>query len=126
MARINLPPGCQGFADGDSKWMASKGPGGNFVNLDETDPRDRRALQKLKNQDYASAGLVDAGPEKAFIRGRRANGRWCRDCNFLGHSWMQACSRCGGKTEPEAEMDRDYSLADKWPEFRPLMQDQRD
>ncbi len=108
MPRINLPPGCAGFADGDRKYYADK-PGG-FVNLDSD--RDANALRKLRNQDYASAGLVDAGPEKQFIRDKRKNGRWCPECHFLGHSWMETCSRCirAGReveTVPESEMPMD-------------------
>jgi hypothetical protein len=108
VSRINLPPGCAGFADGDKKYYADK-PGGH-VELD--DVKDANALRKLKNQDYASAGLVDAGPEKQFIRDPRKNGRWCPDCHFLGHSWMKTCSRCvrNGRevaTVPESEMPMD-------------------
>lgn len=103
MAKVNLPPGCAGFADGNDKYLAVKGPG-SYVNLDPTDPKDARALKKLKNQDYAVAGLVDAGPEKQFIRDNRKQGRWCRNCNFLGHSWMKECSKCHGPTVAEADM----------------------
>ena len=66
MVRVNVPPGCAGIADGDWRRMADK-PGG-FITLDDTDPFEKRQLQKLKNQDYASAGLVDAGPEKFVVR----------------------------------------------------------
>lgn len=100
MPKINLPPGCYGFADGDRKYLAEKGAG-SYVHVD-----DERALRKLAGQDYASAGLVDAGPEKQFIRDSRRQGMWCRACSFLGHSWMKACSKCGGLTVPESEMDR--------------------
>ena len=102
MPRINLPAGCAGFADGDRKYLAEKGAG-SFVNLDSD--RDANALRKLKNQDYASAGLIDAGPQKEFIRDPRQQGRWCRACNFLGHAWMRVCSKCGGETIPEKEME---------------------
>lgn len=85
------------------------GPG-SYVNLDSD--RDAGALRKLQNQDYASAGLVDAGPEKQFIRDMRKQGRWCRDCNFLGHAWMATCSKCGAETIPEAEME--VIRMDKW------------
>jgi hypothetical protein len=98
--RINLPPGCAGFSDGDRKYLAQNGPG-SFVNLDAD--RDANALRKLKNQDYASAGLVDAGPQKEFIRDERKQGRWCRNCNRLWHSWTKTC-RCGTDTIPEGEM----------------------
>jgi hypothetical protein len=109
--RINLPAGCAGFADGDSKWMANK-PGG-FVNLDETDPRDAKALQKLKNQDYASAGLVDAGPEKAFIMDKRKNGRWCPDCLRMWQGWTRECKKCGNPTVPESEVEWPKPPVDK-------------
>jgi hypothetical protein len=102
MPRINLPDGCAGFADGDKKYLANK-PGGH-VDLDEI--KDAGALRKLKNQDYASAGLVDAGPEKQFIRKARKPGMWCRNCNFLGHAWMSKCNKCGRDTISETDMDR--------------------
>lgn len=103
MTRINLPPGCAGFADGDAKWMAERGAG-SYVNLDPTDPADAMALRKLKNQDYASAGLVDAGPQKEFIRDKRKAGRWCAACMRLWHSWVQVCNKCGQVTVAESEM----------------------
>ena len=107
MPRVNLPPSCAGFADGDRKYMAVNGPG-SFVNLDDTDPVDRRALQKLASQDYASAGLVDAGPEKFFVK-RGPEGRWCPHCpcNTIHHSWTKTCPACGGETVPESEMARE-------------------
>ena len=107
MPRVHLPPSCAGFADGDKKYMAVNGPG-SFVNLDDTDPVDRRALQKLARQDYASAGLVDAGPEKHYIR-RGPEGRWCPHCsnNTIYHSWTKTCPSCGGETVPESEMARE-------------------
>ena len=106
MPRVQLPPGCAGFADGDTKFMAERGAG-SFVNIDDTDPVGARALQKLKGQDYASAGLVDAGPEKFFVR-RGPEGRWCPHCpsNTIHHSWTKACPSCGGETVPESEMTR--------------------
>lgn len=64
MVKVNLPPGCAGIADGDWKRMANR-PGGH-IELDDTDPLERHQLAKLRNQDYASAGLVDAGPGEAF------------------------------------------------------------
>jgi hypothetical protein len=122
MARINLPPGCMGVADGDNKRFAERGNGGTHLNLDETDPRDQVILQKMKNQDYASAGLVDVGPEKQFIARRsRSRGRWCKACNFLGHSWMQRCSKCGGETIPEGDMDLSHTFEDAFPELRPMI-----
>lgn len=121
MVRINLPPGCAGFADGDKKYPAVKGPG-SYVNLDSD--RDANALAKLRNQDYASAGLVDAGPERAFIRDPRRAGRWCEDCNFLAHAWAKECPRCGRETVPESVMDRSFTFADQFPEFRPILGEQ--
>jgi hypothetical protein len=99
--KINLPPGCNGFADGDKKYLSAK-PGGH-VNLDPD--KDANAIRKLKNQDYASAGLVDAGPEKQFIAKGKTPGMWCHQCNFLGHAWMKVCNKCGGPTVVESEMD---------------------
>jgi len=105
MPRVQLPPGCAGFADGNQKFMAERGAG-SFVNLDDSDPRGQRALQKLASQDYASAGLVDAGPEKFFVRSG-PEGRWCRGCGTLWHSWTKVCGRCDLETIPESEMSRD-------------------
>jgi hypothetical protein len=106
MPRIQLPPSCAGFADGNQKYMAERGPG-SFVNIDDTDPRGQRALKKLAGQDYASAGLVDAGPEKHFVKGG-PEGRWCPHCpcNTIYHSWTRTCPSCGGETIPESEMVR--------------------
>ena len=103
MPRVNLPPGCAGFADGNWRKMADK-PGG-FVNLDDTDPVERRQLQKLQNQDYASAGLVDAGPEKFFVQ-KGPEGKWCPACtnNTIFHSWTKVCPSCGADTVSESEM----------------------
>ena len=107
MPRILLPNGCAGFADGNQKFMAERGAG-SFVNLDDTDPAGQMALAKLKRQDYASAGLVDAGPEKFFVR-RGPEGRWCPscDCNTIWHSWTRSCPDCGGETIPESGMSRE-------------------
>ena len=107
MPRVQLPPGCAGFADGKKKYMAENGPG-TFVNIDDTDPAGARALKKLQAQDYASAGLVDAGPEKFFTRSG-PEGRWCPSCpnNTIFHSWTRTCPSCGGETIPESEMARD-------------------
>jgi hypothetical protein len=104
MPRILLPPGCAGFADGNQKYMAERGPG-SFVNIDDTDPVGKRALQKLQGQDYAQAGLV-TGEEKFFVR-KGPEGRWCCGCNSLWHSWTKVCSRCDLETIPEGEMSRD-------------------
>jgi predicted RNA-binding Zn-ribbon protein involved in translation (DUF1610 family) len=82
--------------------MAERGPG-SFVHIE-----DERQLKKLRSQDYASAGLVDAGPEKFFtVRGPA--GRWCPDCpdNTIWHGWTRTCPSCGGQTVPESQMSRD-------------------
>lgn len=107
MPRVQLPPSCAGFADGSQKFLAERGPG-SFVNIDDTDPVGRRALAKLRAQDYASAGLVDAGPEKFFVR-RGPEGRWCPACpsNTIHHSWTRSCPKCGAETIPESEMTRE-------------------
>jgi hypothetical protein len=105
MPRIQLPPGCAGFADGDVKYMAERGPG-SFVHIE-----DERQLKKLANQDYASAGLVDAGPEKFFVK-KSPPGMWCRECNTLWHSWTRECGRCHVRTTSELEMD--HSLPEKY------------
>lgn len=102
MPRVNLPPGCAGIADGNWKRFADK-PGGH-ITLDETDPVERRQLAKLRNQDYASAGLVDAGPEKFFAT-TGPEGRWCPECSCdtIWHSWTSVCPKCGAPTVPESE-----------------------
>jgi hypothetical protein len=101
LPRVNLPPGCAGIADGNWRRWADK-PGGH-INLDDTDPVERQQLAKLRNQDYASAGLVDAGPEK-FFTVRKDDGRWCVSCRFLAHAWAHVCPRCGRDTIPETDM----------------------
>jgi hypothetical protein len=106
MPRINLPPGCAGFADGDRKYMADR-PGGH-VYLDDTDPVDRDALRKLKNQDYASAGLVDAGPEKFTVVDKKKSGRWCMKCIRSWQGWTKICPKCQSETVAEIDVD--------WPE----------
>ena len=102
MPRVYLPPGCAGFADGNRKYFAERGPG-SYVNLEDGSAQ----LRKLRNQDYASAGLVDAGPEKFYVR-RGPEGRWCPSCpnNTIYHSWTRSCPSCGGETVPESEMTR--------------------
>jgi hypothetical protein len=104
MPRVQLPPGCAGFSDGSKKYMAERGPG-SFVNLDDTDPGDARALRKLRSQDYASAGLVDANPEKFYVR-KGPEGRGCRECpdNTIWYSWTKICPSCGAETVPESEI----------------------
>lgn len=68
----------------------------------EVEDRHMKALEK---QEYASAGLVDAGPEKFFTR-KGPEGRWCPHClnNTIFHSWTKCCPSCGGETVPESEM----------------------
>ncbi len=106
MPRVQLPPGCAGFADGNYKLMAERGAG-SFVNIDDTDPAGARALKKLKAQDYASAGLV-TGEEKFFVKGG-PEGRWCPHCpaRTIWYSWTRHCPDCRGETIPESEMARD-------------------
>src|ERR1700722_9284490 len=94
MPKINLPPGCNGFADGDKKYLSAKPSGSLYLD----DVKDANALRKLKNQDYASAGLVDAGPEKQFIKDPRKQGRWCKQCNRLWQAWTLQCNKCGVDT----------------------------
>ena len=98
--------------------MANR-PGG-FVNIDDTDPAGKRALQKLASQDYASAGLVDAGPEKFFVK-RGPEGRWCPACpnSTIWHSWTKTCPSCGAETVPESEMNRDLPEGQYMP-FGPI------
>ena len=102
MPKVFLPPGCAGFSDGNRKYLAERGPG-SFVNLEDGSPQ----LRKLAGQDYAAAGLVDAGPEKFYVR-RGPEGRWCPHCedNTIWHSWTRTCPSCGGETVPESEMAR--------------------
>ncbi len=112
MPRINLPPGCYGFSDHGEKFIAERGPG-SYVNLEDGSPQ----LKKLKNQDYASAGLVDAGPEKFVVR-KGPEGRWCPHCpnNTIWHAWTKTCPDCGGTTVPESEMaEREVRISDYIP-----------
>lgn len=101
MPRIFLPPGCAGFADGSKKYMAEAGPG-SFVNLEDGSPQ----LAKLRNQDYAAAGLVDANAEK-FFAVTKDDGRWCKPCRRVWQRWSLVCPKCGRDTIPEADMPRE-------------------
>ena len=101
MPRVNLPPGCAGIADGNWKRFANK-PGG-FINLDDTDPVEKRQLAKLRNQDYSQAGLVDAFAEK-FFTVTKDDGRYCTECRRLWNRWNVTCVKCGRETIPETEM----------------------
>lgn len=99
MTRVNLPPGCAGFKAQDGTRYVAK-PG---TSVDVAD----RHMAALKNNDYAIAGLVDAGPEKHFVR-QGPEGRWCPSCpnNTIWHHWKLQCPHCGEDTVPESEMDR--------------------
>jgi Zn finger protein HypA/HybF involved in hydrogenase expression len=99
MTRVNLPPGCMGFkAQDGTRYMAKPG---TFVDVAD------HHMAALKNNDYAVAGLVDAGAEKHFIKGG-PQGRWCPWCpnNTIWHSWTKKCPACGMETVPESEMSR--------------------
>lgn len=98
--RVNLPPGCMGFkADDGTRYTAKPG---TFVNVEE------RHMAALKNNNYAIAGLVDAGAEKHFVRSG-PEGTWCPDCpsNTIHHSWTKSCPACGAQTVPESQMSRE-------------------
>jgi hypothetical protein len=83
---------------------------------------DERHIPALRNQQYASAGLVDAGPEKQFIRDRKQRGRWCPKCVKLWHAWAKTCSKCGDETVSEMEMEeRRVTFKDIFPEFTPIL-----
>lgn len=97
MARVNLPPGCLGFKAQDGTRYVAK-PGTHVEVADHH-------LAALAKNDYAQAGLVDAGPEK-FFTVRRNDGRWCRQCHRLWNSWNLACPKCDRETIAETEMDR--------------------
>jgi Zn finger protein HypA/HybF involved in hydrogenase expression len=64
-------------------------------------------MAALKNNNYAEAGLVDAGAEKHFIR-KGPEGRWCKECssNTIYHAWTVTCPKCGSDTISESEMER--------------------
>lgn len=95
MTRVNLPPGCMGFKASDGTRYVAKP--GTSVDVDD------RHIPALREQQYAQAGLVDAGPEKFFPK-KTPEGRWCPECVFLGYAWMTTCRKCGGQTVPESEM----------------------
>lgn len=97
MTRVNLPPGCMGFKATDGTRYVAKP--GTHVDVAE------HHMSALKSQDYASAGLVDAGPEKQFIRDTKKQGRWCKNCNRLWNAWNSVCTKCGEETIPETEME---------------------
>ena len=98
MTRVNLPPGCMGFKASDGTRYVAKP--GTFVDVAD------HHMGALKNQNYASAGLVDAGAEKYFIKAG-PEGRWCPSCpcNTIWHHWKLVCPKCGGETVPESEME---------------------
>lgn len=112
MTKVLLPPGCMGFkADDGTRYVAKPG---THVDVDE------RHIPALQAQQYAVAGLVDAGPEKQFIRDPKKQGRWCMTCNKLWHQWKREC--CGTETVLESEMQlRKVTLEDMFPEFAPVM-----
>lgn len=99
MTRVHLPPGCMGFkADDGTRYVAKPG---TTVDVDD------RHMPALKKQNYAQAGLVDAGAEKFFPK-KSPEGRWCPECpsNTIWYSWVKTCPKCGGETIPESEMTR--------------------
>lgn len=99
MTRVNLPPGCMGFKAQDGTRYVAKP--GTFVDVAD------HHLAALKNNNYAQGGLVDAGPEKLYIKGG-PQGRWCPSCpsNTIHHSWTRTCPKCGADTVPESEMEK--------------------
>jgi hypothetical protein len=99
VTKVLLPPGCCGFKAADGTRYVAK-PG---TSVDVADHH----MAALKNQDYASAGLVDAGAEKFYVN-RGPEGRWCPACpnNTIYHSWTKTCPDCGADTIPEGEMSR--------------------
>jgi hypothetical protein len=110
MTKVLLPPGCMGFkADDGTRYVAKPG---THVDVDE------RHIPALQAQQYATAGLVDAGPEKQFIRDEKKRGRWCPDCIKLWHAWAKTCRLCGKETLSETEMEsREVTMKDMFPEF---------
>lgn len=100
MTRVNLPPGCMGFkADDGTRYVAKPG---THVDVAE------HHMAALKTNNYAQGGLIDAGPEKHFIRSG-PEGKWCSSCvsNTIHHSWTKNCPGCGAQTVPESQMSRE-------------------
>lgn len=99
MTKVLLPPGCCGFKASDGTRYVAKP--GTFVDVAD------HHMAALKNQDYASAGLVDAGAEKFYVKAG-PQGRWCPACpnNTIYHSWTKTCPDCYAETVPESEMSR--------------------
>jgi predicted RNA-binding Zn-ribbon protein involved in translation (DUF1610 family) len=100
MVRVNLPPGCLGFkADDGTRYVAKPG---TFVDVAD------HHMKALKQNNYAQAGLVDAGAEKFFVK-KGPEGKWCGNCssNTIYHSWTRICPLCGGETIPESQMSRE-------------------
>lgn len=99
MTRVNLPPGCMGFkAQDGTRYVARPG---TFVDVAD------HHMAALRGNDYAQAGLVDAGPEKFFARSG-PEGRWCPSCpdNTIRYAWTRTCPSCHGETVPESQMER--------------------
>lgn len=96
MARVNLPPGCAGFKAADGTRYVAKP--GTHVDVDD------RHMPALRSQDYASAGLVDAGAEKFYVT-RGPEAMWCRQCIRSWHNWTKTCPKCGQETIPESELN---------------------
>ena len=86
-------------ADDGTRYVAKPG---TFVNVDD------KHMPALKQQQYASAGLVDAGAEKFFVKAG-PEGMWCPSCpnNTIWHHWKTVCPDCGADTVPESEMSRE-------------------
>lgn len=99
MPRVQLPPGCLGFRAADGVRIPAEAGAGSFANVDD------KYIPALRNNDYAQAGLVDAGPEKFFTKD--VDGRWCKPCRRVWNRWNHECPKCGAGTVPEAEMPRD-------------------
>lgn len=100
MTRVNLPPGCMGFkADDGTRYVAKPG---THVDVAE------HHMAALKGNSYAQGGLVDAGPEKHFVR-NGPEGKWCPSCasNTIHHSWTKNCPSCGAETVAESLMSRE-------------------